>query len=224
VPNKETMTMTSIPKTTKDRKQLDDTAALQGWADKINMDLAHTVAGIIKTGDDLCAAKRALKHGKWERLFDKHSLERPVPLSIGTAQRFMKISQHPVLSNTAHGPLLPGSWRTLYELSRVPTRVLRKALTDGRISPDMERRSAEALRGTDKDDHHQVKPKHRLRVQAPASEILMQLTTFLRDLVHQLSPSDLAVVLTGFECMIAEIRQEQADGPSLHLGDEGASR
>jgi hypothetical protein len=223
VPNKETMTMTSIPKTTDGRKQL-DTAALQGWADKINGHIARTVHAIVATGAELHAAKAALGHGRWEQLFNKRLLERPVPLTLRTAQRLMAIFKNPVLSNTTHGSSLPPSWRTLYELSRLPVATLRKAITDGRVYPEMERASAEALRGKDKDDHQPVRPKHRLRVQAPASEILMQLTTLLRDLVHQLSPTDLAVVLNGFEGMIAEIRQEQAEGPSLHLGDEGASR
>lgn len=208
-----------IPKTTKDRKQL-DTAALQGWADKINGHIARTVHAIVATGDELHAAKRALGHGRWEQLFNRRLLERPVPLTLRTAQRLMAISKNPVLSNTTHGSSLPPSWRTLYELSRLPVATLRKAITDGRVHPEMERASAEALRGKDTDDHHQVKPKGRLRIQAPASMIIAELMAQLRNLVEQLAPADLGLVLDNFERMIAEIRHEQAEGPSLHRGQE----
>jgi hypothetical protein len=36
-----------------------------------------------------------------------------------TAQMLMAVARHSVLSNTAHGRLLPPSWRTLYELTKL---------------------------------------------------------------------------------------------------------
>jgi hypothetical protein len=91
----------------------------------------------------LIAAKQALPHGEWEQMF---ACARPVKVSIRSAQMLMKVAGHPVLAKTNHGSLLPPSWRTLYELTKLPDAVLRKALTDGRIHPDMQRREVVALR------------------------------------------------------------------------------
>lgn len=65
--------------------------------------------------------KRMLWHGNFERLFANHQnpVAEPVHCTPGTAQRFMAIASHPVLSKAAHGQLLPPSWRTLYELTKV---------------------------------------------------------------------------------------------------------
>jgi len=52
----------------------------------------------------------------------------------------MKIAEHPVLSNTNHGSFLPTSWRTLYELTRIPEPVLERAIADGMVHPAMERK------------------------------------------------------------------------------------
>jgi hypothetical protein len=40
-----------------------------------------------------------------------------LPFNERTAQRLMKIAEHPVLTNTTHESHLPTSWTTLYELS-----------------------------------------------------------------------------------------------------------
>jgi hypothetical protein len=39
-----------------------------------------------------------------------------------TAQRLMKITRHSILANGAHGHLLPPSWRTLYEMTKLDQR------------------------------------------------------------------------------------------------------
>jgi hypothetical protein len=57
----------------------------------------------------------------------------------------MKVAGHPVLANTNHGSLLPTSWRTLYELTKVPTPKLEQAIEDGDIHPAMERREVKRL-------------------------------------------------------------------------------
>lgn len=52
----------------------------------------------------------------------------------------MEVSRNEVISNANHGSFLPPSWRTLYELSRLPDAALEKAITDGVVNPDMQRR------------------------------------------------------------------------------------
>jgi hypothetical protein len=68
-----------------------------------------------------------------------------LPFDIRTAQRLMAIANHPVISNTTHAPLLPPSWMTLYELSKLPAEILRKKIDNGAITPKMERKDVVAL-------------------------------------------------------------------------------
>lgn len=72
----------------------------------------------------------ALGHGNFERLFAGHKdpVAEPVHCTIGTAERLMKIAGHGIISKSAHGPTLPPSWRTLYELTKVPDDRLEVAL------------------------------------------------------------------------------------------------
>ena len=45
--------------------------------------------------------------------------------------RLMQIARNPVLTNIAHARLLPPSWYTVFELSRLPDQMLLDALRDG---------------------------------------------------------------------------------------------
>ena len=47
-------------------------------------------------------------------------VEQDLPFGRRSAQMLMKVAQSPVLANTKHASLLPASWYTLYELSRLP--------------------------------------------------------------------------------------------------------
>ena len=46
----------------------------------------------------------------------------------------MAIAEHPTLSNTNHGSLLPASWGTLYELTKAEPVKLANAIRDGVIT------------------------------------------------------------------------------------------
>jgi hypothetical protein len=65
-----------------------------------------------------------------------------LPFGDRTAQRLMEIARNPVLSNPTYRSLLPPSWRTLAELTRLPVPVLQQAIDDGKISPDTEQHHA----------------------------------------------------------------------------------
>ena len=111
------------------------------WADQICVQLGKSVESIIEVGRLLIKAKADLEHGEWGRMFD----EGLVPFSQQTANKLMAVSEHPQLSNSAHGRDLPPSWTTLYELSRVEPDRLTAALNDGTITPDMRRSAVSAL-------------------------------------------------------------------------------
>jgi hypothetical protein len=119
----------------------------QDFADCVNGALDSASRHIIIAGRILIEAKANLEHGEWLQMFKSHesAVERPIPFTCRTGQMLMKIAGHPVLANTNHGSLLPISWRTLYELTKVPTPELERAIKDGDIHPAMERREVKRL-------------------------------------------------------------------------------
>ena len=58
-------------------------------------------------------------------------LKSDLPFSLATAEQLMAIARHPVISNSDHGQILPASWRTLYQLTRLSEEVLEAKIADG---------------------------------------------------------------------------------------------
>ncbi len=85
-------------------------------------------------------AKRQLEHGEWGKM-----VVEDLPFGERTAQRLMVIAQHPALTKATHVSLLPPSWGTLYELTKLPLPVLEEALAGGKVSPEMERGDVRGL-------------------------------------------------------------------------------
>jgi hypothetical protein len=110
------------------------------WAEIIREDLGHAVEGIIAAGEHLRQAKYQLAHGRFLPLL------KSIGLHERTAERLMKIAANVVLANPTHGSKLPTSMRTLYELSTLPVKLLEARISDGTITPDIERRDVEQLK------------------------------------------------------------------------------
>ena len=68
-----------------------------------------------------------------------------MPFGQKTAIRLMAIANHPQLSNGAHVHHLPPSWGTLYELTKLPEPILKSAIADGLITPELQRSEVKAL-------------------------------------------------------------------------------
>jgi hypothetical protein len=114
-------------------RQTDYVAAIwKRWLD--------SVQNIFEVGRMLIEAKLKLDHGAFLEMVNGQ-----LPFGEDAAQRLMAVARNPLLSNADHGRLLPPSWQTLYELSRVPEPTLQRALTDGTVTPAMERAEARAL-------------------------------------------------------------------------------
>ena len=118
------------------------------WAPRINAQWQKSVEGIIGVGRQLLAAKEACEHGEFARLFKGYAsaVKEPVPFSLNTAERLMRIARHPVLANSAHVHTLPQSWGTLYELLHLDDDTLAAGIKAGEITPEMTRSQAAALR------------------------------------------------------------------------------
>ena len=127
-------------------------ATLQRLADLLRTPIARidewATAGSMKLGRILLHLKAAVPHGGWMRLFKdgKQHVERPIPMSVQKAEAMMRLAAHKAFREPEVLKALPlGSWRTLDELTRLETRVLRQGVKSGRVHRNMTRGEARAL-------------------------------------------------------------------------------
>ena len=107
------------------------------WVAKITTAWRKPLEAFFEVGDLLIAAKKKMGHGNWTRM-----CETKLPFKIDTARRLMDIAADQWLRETAHGPFLPRSWRTLFELTQWSDECLTVALAQGLIFPEMTRADA----------------------------------------------------------------------------------
>jgi N6-adenosine-specific RNA methylase IME4 len=101
--------------------------------------------GVIETGRALIQAKAALAHGEFLAM-----VEKDLPFKKSAAEALMKIARDRRLTNSQHVGILPTSWGTLYELTKLDDATIARGIETGAIKPDMERREAQALRTGEK--------------------------------------------------------------------------
>src|SRR6516162_7992284 len=115
------------------------------WAKRISDGWEETAKQAIDAwrtaGDDLIAAKAQLEHGEFLGM-----IETDLPFGKRTAQMLMKIARDPRLKNQPVGSLLPPSWRTLYELTRLEDTEFEQLIADGVMRPDMSRQEINKVR------------------------------------------------------------------------------
>jgi len=118
------------------------------WAPRINAEWRKSVQGIVNVGRELSAAKAACEHGEFSRLFkgSDNPVPEPVPFTIHTADRLMRIAARPAIADCAHAHSLPQSWATLHELAHLDDDEIVAGITAGEITPEMTRAEAVALR------------------------------------------------------------------------------
>lgn len=104
------------------------------WAQRIGAAWQSSIDGIFETGRLLIEAKAALPHGGFQRMIGKD-----LPFSPATARRLMAVARDQRLAKRAHANVLPPSWATLYELTKLDDAALEAGLTSGAINPDMYR-------------------------------------------------------------------------------------
>jgi hypothetical protein len=116
-------------------------APAEAWAARISACWQASVHAILEVGRLLTAAKDALPHGAFEDM-----IAADLPFSNSTARRLMAVAGDPRLTDRAHVHVLPPSWGTLYELTKLTDEQFAAARTGGIIKPDMMRRDLEAVR------------------------------------------------------------------------------
>lgn len=192
------------------------------WAPRINAEWRKSVEGILNVGRELIRAKEKCEHGEFLRLFkgSENAVSKPVPFGVAAAERLMRVASHPVLSNSAHGPILPQSWRTLYELTKlddadtiagmnrgdVPLEMsaVTAGIKAGEIHAEMSRADATALR-SDAVEH----PERELCVLAWEA-----LSSAYAKYADKLGNRDRLFVLERLESLVRLIRQEASPDAS----------
>jgi hypothetical protein len=112
------------------------------WAEAIRHDLATGIASYINAGRKFIQAKTALKKTNGSFI---HLVTVLLGYDLDTAERWMEIARHPVLSDSATLRNLPTAWTTLYQLSHVPPKLLLKYIADGTVHPQLTCRAAAQL-------------------------------------------------------------------------------
>jgi hypothetical protein len=116
------------------------------WVEEVSDCWQAAALSIIATGEALVKAKKCLgdRKGAWDELCDE------VPFSPATVSKLMKIANDRRLTKLSHVKVLPSSWGTLYELTKLDDKAFKTAMDKGLINPDMERSEVEKLLGKSK--------------------------------------------------------------------------
>ncbi len=167
--------------------------------------LMESVQAVLDVGKMLTAAKAALPHGDFQAM-----VREDLGWSPRTAQRFMAIARHPVLSNATHVSHLPASWSALAELARVEPKRLEAAIADGTVRPDMPRTATNRIVNEQKFREWQFSERPQRAASSPppptpptpwealraivmsVGELFVQLETLHTDAVHTLCDLPLA--------------------------------
>ena len=113
----------------------------EAWAIRISARWRMGVEAIIATGKLLLEAKTALPHGAFGTM-----IETQLPFKERQAQMLMAIASDNRLSNPQYVALLPPSWGTIYDVTRLSDEEFTRAVEAGVIRPDMERRDIDQIR------------------------------------------------------------------------------
>ena len=118
------------------------------WASQIAVCFAKSARAVIETGRTLNEAEAALSRADFAGLIGRPGTRGRLPFSYETARRLMAVGRDERLSRLlAHGPnLLPASWRTLFELTKLTDEQFALALEQNLICADMERYVVDHIR------------------------------------------------------------------------------
>jgi hypothetical protein len=115
-------------------KIVSDEERAERWATRICESVQQSVETIIATGELIADAKADLPHGHFMAM-----VKDKLPFGDRTARMLMRIAADPRIANRNHGSVLPSSWRTLHELTKLDDEQFSSAIADGTINPNMER-------------------------------------------------------------------------------------
>jgi hypothetical protein len=142
------------------------TAALRAGAESM-------VERIVEAGTLLIEAKDKVPHGDWGKLVAD------LPVSERTVQMLMAVAANPILSDPKHASDLPPHWYTLYQLTKVPERVLLAKIENHTINLKTERKDIAAITGA---RHPKTKLRRRSKADERAIEEINRLNAHIDEL------------------------------------------
>ena len=104
-------------------------------AERIASAWQSSVQSIIETGRLLTEAKADLEHGLSTAMVGED-----LPFGPRAARMLMAVGNSPCITNRKHASVLPPSWMTLYELTKLSDDVFQARIADGTIHPEMQRK------------------------------------------------------------------------------------
>jgi hypothetical protein len=150
---------------------------------------------ILEVGSELNDAKSALSTLEFRKL--KTELEDQRIMSAPTISKLMTIASDNRLTSPARAKLLPPSYNTIYELTRVGDKELSDAFKAGVITPETERSFAKGLRSSVNDAQQIPNSETNLfTVSADLDNIPDSTVSDLRKLLAKLSKDDALSVKT----------------------------
>lgn len=121
------------------RPMLPAELSVDDWASRINDAVGEGIKRFIIAGSELRAAKEALDHGCWMKMFES----RRIKMSLRTAEMFMRVAANAALSNSQHLANLPPSLTALDALAGGPVEVIETGIKNGKIHPDLTAKQAQ---------------------------------------------------------------------------------
>lgn len=118
----------------------EDQKTWRTYANQISASWQKGVENILDVGALLIDAKRDLKHGVFQVM-----VQTKLPFNASTARKLMIVARHPIIAKRSHANVLPPSWNTLYELTKVPEPRLLTAIGEEIVNPKMQRKDVKAL-------------------------------------------------------------------------------
>ena len=115
--------------------------------DAINAIYGKNVEAKIKTGEAFSRAKNELLSGEWISVFEDSKIE----LGLRSAQMYMRIAEHPVLSSAKYFSCLPASLPVLHALSGLPAETVEEAIMDGVIHGEFKMSDVRQLKNAIRD-------------------------------------------------------------------------
>ena len=122
-------------------EELRKSPTIDGFAFRIKEQWQKSFDAILKTGQMLVQAQKALKHGEWGVLIREN-----LPFSDSTAVMLQKIAENHRISNPELAKDLPPSWYSLYQITLLSDTQFEYGLKSGKINPDMTRKEIGDLR------------------------------------------------------------------------------
>lgn len=112
---------------------MNELVTIAQYAERINAAWRQSVQGVIEAGRLLAQAKAELSADFYKQMIEQH-----LPFVRRTADRLIAISQDERIAT--HASLMPPSWTTMYELTRLDDEAFTARIDDGTINAEMERK------------------------------------------------------------------------------------